>query len=64
VYRRINDVFSQLADNPRCGRLRNELRQNLRSFPVGQHLIFYTVVGDVAEVVRILHSARDLSEQF
>jgi toxin ParE1/3/4 len=49
-----------LAENPRLGRARDELRKGLRSFPVGKFLIFYRPLEDGIEVVRVLHGARDI----
>lgn len=46
---------------PSIGRLHDELAENLRSFPVGRYVIFYLPLLDGIEIVRVLHSARDLN---
>lgn len=46
------------------GRLRDELTEGLRSFPVGRYVIFYRIVQDGVEIVRVLHGARDLDSIF
>jgi len=52
----ITDRFLLIARHPHVGRHRDDLRPGLRSFPVGQYLIFYRVVD--VDVV-ILHVAHD-----
>jgi toxin ParE1/3/4 len=54
----------QLAQFPRMGRTRENLASNLRSFPVKKYVIFYRPVNDTVEIVRILHSARDIETIF
>jgi toxin ParE1/3/4 len=49
-----------LAENPRAGRLRDELAPALRSLPVGNYVIFYEPIKDGIVIVRVLHGARDL----
>lgn len=53
--------FSMLADQPRAGRERPELGADLRSFPVAGYLIFYRHSSTALTVVRILHTARDIT---
>lgn len=62
--RRLYDTFDLLAENPHAGRERPELHEGLRSFPIGNYVIFYRIwAGDVA-ITRVLHGARDLDELF
>jgi toxin ParE1/3/4 len=42
------------------GRARPELAPDLRSFPFGRYVIFYMPLSDGIDVVRVLHSARDI----
>ncbi len=56
----VNDKFRMLAGHPGMGRLRDELRPSLRSFPVGRYIIFYLPLPDGVDIVRVLHSARDI----
>ena len=58
------DKFRLLATQPLMGELRPELAPNLRSFSVGNYVIFYRPAEDGIEVVRVIHSARDVNAQF
>jgi toxin ParE1/3/4 len=51
-----------LAANPTAGRHRNEFLPRLRSFPVGNYIIFYEPIEGGIRVLRVLHGARDLRE--
>ena len=42
------------------GRSREELAESLRSFPVGNYVIFYLPFTDGINVIRVLHGARDI----
>ncbi len=57
-------VFSLLAENPEIGRAREELEEGLQSFPVAHYVIFYEAVQEGIEVLRVLHGARDIPDQF
>ncbi|MCU0240004.1 MAG: type II toxin-antitoxin system RelE/ParE family toxin [Pyrinomonadaceae bacterium] len=61
---RLENLFELLADNPKIGRERNEIKLDLRSFPEGNYLIFYREWSGIVAIVRVLHSARDLDEIF
>jgi toxin ParE1/3/4 len=56
----IDSSCQSLAMQPQAGRLRPELVPELRSFPVGRYIVFYLPQNDGIEVVRVLHSARDI----
>jgi len=57
---RIEATFDMLAETPLAGRARDDLASNLRSFPVGRYIIFYTPVSDGVEVVRVMNSRQDI----
>lgn len=57
---RIDAIFDMLAETPFAGRERSELRTGLRSFPVGNYLIFYVPTPDGVEVVRVMHGRQDI----
>ena len=59
---RLTGKFVALGRNPRIGRARPELRSDLRSFPYGAYLILYRIVDDGVEIVRVVHSARNLDD--
>jgi len=46
------------------GRARHELAADIRSFPFGRYVIIYTPVDGGINVVRVLHSARDVDAAF
>lgn len=58
--RRLNDVISYLAQQPLMGRPRPEIDEGIRSFVAESHLIFYLVLEDGMEVVRVLHGSQEL----
>jgi len=61
------DTFEFLAANPGMGRSRADLgfpdvrSWRVRGFP--RHLIFYRLVSDRVQVLRVLHGARDLPSE-
>jgi toxin ParE1/3/4 len=60
---RIGGVFEMLVQNPLAGRERPELASGLRSFPVGNYVIFYVPVPDGIEVVRVMSGWQDVDAQ-
>nr|WP_245754608.1 type II toxin-antitoxin system RelE/ParE family toxin [Candidatus Accumulibacter aalborgensis] len=40
------------------------METGLRSFPAGRYIIFYQQISEGIEIVRVLHSARDLNAIF
>lgn len=61
---RLIELFELLADNSKIGRPRAELKEELRSFPEGNYVIFYRRWAGEIAIVRVLHSARELDELF
>lgn len=61
---KIESQLKILASNPGMGRKRDSLVPNLRSFPVGNYLIFYRPINQGIEVIRVLHGARDIQSLF
>jgi toxin ParE1/3/4 len=45
-----------------AGRSREELAPGLRSFLVKQYVIFYRVIPEGIEVIRVLHGSRDMDQ--
>ena len=65
--RLVNSIEAQchfLATSPFIGRSREELAPELRSFPVGNYIIFYRPVEDGMEIVRVVNAARDMESLF
>ncbi len=49
-----------LATQPRMGKLRDDLIPELRSFPIGRYIVYFFPASDGIDLVRVLHSARDI----
>lgn len=60
----IHEKCDALTETPMLGRERNELVPGMRSFPIGQYLIFYRLVEKTLQVVRVLSGYRDLDALF
>jgi toxin ParE1/3/4 len=58
------ETCTLLSRSPLIGRSRDELAPDLRSFPVGNHVVFYRPTKGGIEVVRILSGARDIPPLF
>jgi toxin ParE1/3/4 len=58
----IESICKLLSASPLLGRSREELGRGLRSFPVGDYLIFYTPMRAGIVVVRVLSGYRDLDK--
>lgn len=53
-----------LANNPNLGLRRDDLLPGMLYLIEGKYLIFYRIVDDTVEVLRILHGARNLKTIF
>ena len=60
----LDATLNIIATSPHMGRKVEELAPNLRSFPVGNYLIFYRPMADGIELIRILHGARDITPEY
>jgi toxin ParE1/3/4 len=60
----IAERFITLADYPRAGRVRGDLRRGLRSFVADDYVIVYRVVRADVVILRIVHGRRDLRTLF
>ena len=61
----ITDRFVLLASFPNIGRARDlDLRSGLRSFPVGEYVIFYRIQKEDVLILRVLHGSRDIEGLF
>ena len=61
---KLYDTLQTLSSQPGVGRRRDELAPGVQSFPFGRYVIFYRMVPDAIEVIRVLHSARDIETIF
>jgi toxin ParE1/3/4 len=64
VMRGIADVIALIQDHPFAGRGRDEVRPGLRSFAATPHVVFYRVVNDTPQIVRVLDGRQDIEEIF
>jgi toxin ParE1/3/4 len=56
--------FPMLAQFPAMDASRDMLLQGLRSFPVKPYIIFYVLIPDGIEILRIIHQSRDIEDYF
>lgn len=57
---RLNAAAMLLAETPGMGVDRPILNVNLKSFPVGNYILYYRVKMNVLELVRVLSGSRDV----
>jgi toxin ParE1/3/4 len=57
---RIDEKLRFLAESPLAGTPRSEIGRDVRSFAVGNYLIFYRPLSDGIRVLRLLNAARDV----
>ena len=62
--RSLDKRFRWLAVNPAAGRARDEIAAGYRSFPQGQHVVFYIKKNDAIAIIGIPHQAMDLDTFF
>ena len=61
----ITDRFFLLASYPNLGRARDEdLRSGLRTFPVGEYVIFYRIDDEDVVILRVLRGSRNIAGLF
>ena len=58
---RFYTVFKALAAQPRMGRNRLEIATGLRSFSVGEYIVFYQLASPGVRIVRVWDGRRDLA---
>ncbi|MBF0415454.1 MAG: type II toxin-antitoxin system RelE/ParE family toxin [Magnetococcales bacterium] len=61
---RIEEHCLALSSFPQTGTNRHELLPCLRSFPVGNYIVFYFPLDDGIDIVRILNGVRDINADF
>jgi toxin ParE1/3/4 len=61
---RLDERLRLWATQPTIGRLREELAPSLRSMPFGRYVVFFVAAQDGIDVVRVLHSSRDVDTNF
>ncbi len=61
---RLEGKLQTLARNPGSGRRREELLTGLRSFPLGNYLVFFQEIENGIDVIPVLHGSRDIEDIF
>ena len=52
--------FQWLAEHPRLGQDRSEIRPELRSFPEGRHFVVYKIADEGIDILAVPHRSMDL----
>jgi toxin ParE1/3/4 len=60
---RIDDALQRLAQFPELGRSREDIGSGWRSYPAGEHTIYYRAEETSVTVFRILHRKMDAAGQ-
>src|SRR5438105_610551 len=57
---KLKEAAEWLCEWPLSGKPRNELRRGLLSVVVKPHIIFYRIVSDDIQLIRVLHHGQDI----
>jgi toxin ParE1/3/4 len=61
----ITDKFGLFAKFPHLGKsLESDLRPNVRTFPINNYVIFYSVKPGEMRILRVIHASRDAQAVF
>jgi toxin ParE1/3/4 len=64
LFDKLRERFAKLAKFPQMGQGREDLALSLRSFPIGNYLIFYRTLDEGIEIARIIHGSQDIEQIF
>ena len=62
--RALDARFNWLAEHPRAGRHRPDVRADYYSFPQGSHVVFYLISDDAIDIIGIPHQEMDIISYF
>ena len=62
-YNLIFDEVNYICKNPNAGKSNEHIRKGYRASKVKFHLIFYRVLNDTIEIIRILHERMDIENR-
>jgi len=62
-YMLIIDEVNFICKNIHSGKSMDDIRKGYRASKVKSHLIFYRVVNDTVEIIRILHERMDIENR-
>ena len=57
------DEIDYICNKPHSGKSMEDIRKGYRASKVKSHLVFYKVVDDTVEIIRILHQRMDIESQ-
>lgn len=60
----IENLCRIIQDQPFIGLAQNDIAAGVRRFTIHSHIIFYRVLDEQVQVVRVLHGRRDITEQY
>jgi len=60
LYDSMHKTLRFLSESPQIGRSRPEIGEGVRSFAVGNYVVFYRVVSEGVFIARVLHGKRDI----
>ncbi len=63
-YSLIFDEIRHICKNPATGKSMDHVRKGYRASKVKSHLIFYRVINETVEIIRILHERMDIDNRF
>lgn len=64
-YKMLLNSFSELAKNPKLGKIYFDIFPNLFGKLISKHIIFYRIIDNTSiEITRILHEEMDLRSKF
>lgn len=61
---RLDEKLVLWATQPTMGRNRDEVSPGIRSLVFGRYVVFFEPLSDGIDVVRVLHSSRDIDAAF
>ncbi len=64
LFKEFRSKFKMLDQHPNLGKQQDQFLINLRSFPFKDYVIFYQPLDDGIEILRVLHSSRDIKSLF
>ena len=56
--------FEWLADRPRVGKHRADIREGYYCFPHGAHVVFYLIREDAIDIIGVPHKHLDIDSHF
>ncbi len=64
LVREIAALVQSIEEHPMIGRTRDEVREGLRSLAASPHVVFYRLIDETTEIVRVLDGRQDIEDIF